>query len=261
MRCDTLGLRNLIRVSTCEMKGSSSSIDLSLTNCRYHFKHTHAFETGLSDFHKIVVTCFKNTYERLQPINIQYRSYKKFDRDAFLSDLQAVPIEEAYSSPNSELAYEKFKMSYSEVVDKHAPLKYRILRGNHAPFMTKDLSKQIIRSRLKNKFNKHKTTQNWNAYKAQRNKCISIRRKSIWNHFLSLCENGGIPTKRFWESVKPFLSDKGSNGNENYTLLENGKLIEDHREISEIFNDHYINVTEKIKILQVKNRRDYILTV
>ena len=44
--CDTLGLHNLIRVSTFEMKGSSSSIDLILTNHRYHFKHTHAFEQG-----------------------------------------------------------------------------------------------------------------------------------------------------------------------------------------------------------------------
>ena len=87
--CDTLGLHNLIKVSTCGIKGSSSSIDVILTNCRYRFKHTHAFETGLSDFHKIVVTCFKNTYERLWPINIRYRSYENFYRDAFLSDLQA----------------------------------------------------------------------------------------------------------------------------------------------------------------------------
>ena len=149
------------------MKGSSTSIDLILTNCKHHFKHTHAFETGLSDFHKIVVTCFKNTYERLRPIYIQYRSYRNFDRNDFLSDLKNVSFEEALSSTNSEQAYEKFKELYSEVVDNHAPLKQRVIRGNQAPFMSKDLSKQImIRSRLRNKFSRHKTTQNWNAYKA-----------------------------------------------------------------------------------------------
>ena len=123
--CDTLGLQNLIRVGTCEMKGSSTCIDLILTNCKHNFKHTHAFETGLSDFHKMVTTCFKNTYEGLRPINIQYRSYKNFNRDTFLSDLQAVPFEEAFSLENSEIAYEKFKMLYSEVVEKHAPLNIR----------------------------------------------------------------------------------------------------------------------------------------
>ena len=110
------------------MKGSSTCIDLILTNCRHNFKHAHAFETGLSDFHRMVKTCFKNTYERLRPINTQYRSYKNFDRGAFLSDLQAVPFEEAHSLENSELAYEKFKMLYSEVVEKHAPIKHKVLR-------------------------------------------------------------------------------------------------------------------------------------
>ena len=209
--CDTLGLYNLIKVSTCEMKGSSTSIDLILTNCKHHFKHTHAFETGLSDLHKIVVTCFKNTYERLRPIYIQYRSYRNFDRNEFLSDLKNVSFEEALSSTNNEQAYEKFKELYSEVVDNHASLKQRVIRGNQAPFMSKDLSKQImIRSRSRNKFNRHKTTQNWNAYNAQRNKCISIRRKNIRNHFSSLCDNSGVPMKQFWDLVKPFLNDKGS---------------------------------------------------
>ena len=128
--CDTLGLQNLIRVGTCEMKGSSTCVDLILTNCKHNFKHTHAFETGLSDFHKMVTTCFKNTYERLRPINIQYRSYKNFNRDTFLSDLQAVPFEEALSLEDSELVYEKFKMLCSEVVEKHAPIKHKVLSGN-----------------------------------------------------------------------------------------------------------------------------------
>ena len=65
--CDTLGLHNLIKVSTCEMQRSSTSSDLILTNHRFYFKHTHGFKTGLNNFHKIVTTCFKNTYERLRP--------------------------------------------------------------------------------------------------------------------------------------------------------------------------------------------------
>ena len=130
--CDTLGLYNLIKVSTCEMKGSSTSVDLILTNCRHHFKHTHAFETDLNDFHKIIITCFKSTYERLRPINIQYQCYKHFDKDDFLSDLQTVPFETVQNSHDSELAYEKFKMLFSKVVEKHAPLKRKVLRGNQA---------------------------------------------------------------------------------------------------------------------------------
>ena len=159
--CDTLCLQNLIKVSTCEMQRSSTSLDLILTNHKYNFKHSQAFETGLSDFHKIVTTCFKNTYERLIPINIKYKSYKNFYADSFPLDLNAAPFEEALTLGHGELAYEKFKQLYGEVVEKHTPLKHSVIRGNQAPFMTKDISKQImIRSRLRNKFNKHKTVQN-----------------------------------------------------------------------------------------------------
>ena len=58
-----------------------------------------------------------------------------------------------------------------------------------------------------------------------------------------------IPVRQWWYShkiVKPFLSDKGSHGNENCTLLENGKLIEDQGKFQRFFNDHYINVMENI---------------
>ena len=38
------------------------------------------------------------------------------------------------------------------VLNKHAPIKEKIVRGNEAPFMTKELSKTIKRSKLKNRY-------------------------------------------------------------------------------------------------------------
>ena len=79
--------------------------------------------------------------------------------------------------------------------------------------MTKDLSKEImVRSRLRNKFNKHKTTENWKAYKAQRNKYVTVWRKSIKEHFSSLCTNNDVSNRKFWDTVKLFLNDRGSHG-------------------------------------------------
>ena len=149
--------------------------------------------------------------------------------------------------PNSEMACNKFKSLFVEVVEKHAPLKRKVLRGNQASFMTKELCKEImVRSRLKNKFNKHKTTENWKAYKAQRNKCVTFRRKSIKEHFSSLCINNDVSNRKFWDTVKPFLNDKGSQGDENITRLEDGEIIREGYIISEIFNNHYVDIIENI---------------
>ena len=46
--------------------------------------------------------------------------------------------------------YKSFSDTFKAIVNKHAPLKEKIVRGKNAPFMTKELRKAITnRSRLK----------------------------------------------------------------------------------------------------------------
>ena len=73
-----------------------------------------------------------------------------------------------------------------------------------------------------------------------------MRKNTIRKHFSTLSSDSGAPTKNFWDSVKPFLNDKGPHGNENYSVIEDGKLIRDEERVSEIFNDHYINIIENL---------------
>ena len=50
-----------------------------LTNKNLYFQETNAFETGLSDFHKLVVTVMKTYFRKMKPKTIRYRSSKNFD--------------------------------------------------------------------------------------------------------------------------------------------------------------------------------------
>ena len=69
--------------------------------------------------------------------------------------------------------------SFSKIVEKHVPLKKKTLRGNHAPFVSKELRKAIYtRSRFRNRFLKDPDEIDSKPYKQQRNKSVSIRRKS-----------------------------------------------------------------------------------
>ena len=64
-------------------------------------------------------------------------------------------------------------------LNKHAPMKTKYLRANNSPFMNKELTKAImVRSRLKNKSLKLKTTEAREAYKKQRNFCVSLLRRN-----------------------------------------------------------------------------------
>ena len=79
---------------------------------------------------------------------------------------------------NSE--YNNLLPTIQKVLNKHAPLKSRIIKGNQAAFMNKELSKAIMkRSQLKTKYNKTKQEADRNAYKKQRNLCVKLGRKPV----------------------------------------------------------------------------------
>ena len=66
-----------------------------------------------------------------------------------------------------------FIFSFQFYLERHAPLKKKILRANHKDFIDKTNCKEIMyRSQLKNKFNKNPTHQNKLNYRKQCNKCV-----------------------------------------------------------------------------------------
>ena len=242
--CDVFDLRNLIKGKTCITKKHSSSIDVILTNKKRLFKNSGTIETGVSDFHKMVLTMLRVQFKKLKPIQITYRDYRKFDQTQFLEDLSDAPFHlcEALANHGPSLAHDLLVKIFTEKVDKHAPLKKRHLRGNQVPFMTKEYSKAIMtKSRLRHKYNKTKTSENWNAYKKQRNLCSSLRRKNIKRHFENLTFEDQSGNRSFWKAIKPYLTNNG-----NFILYEISEFISDEKDVAEVLNDFYINIVEQM---------------
>ena len=89
----------------------------------------------MSDYHKLISTFLKSHFTKLRPKVITYRNYKKFDENVFLTDLQKLEIE--LDEENSESSYSLISNKFLEVINKHAPLKKNVLRGNHSSFVIK----------------------------------------------------------------------------------------------------------------------------
>ena len=62
-------------------------IDLLLTNSKTNFDETVVLESGLSDFHKLVVSVLKNYFKKEDPKVTYYRDYKYFDNEMFSNEL------------------------------------------------------------------------------------------------------------------------------------------------------------------------------
>ena len=127
-----------------------SCIDLFITNNPLSFQNTVAVSNGHSDCHKMVITVMKTSLKKHSPIERYYRDYKYFDRSKFKNNLNE-KLSEGISS------YESFETTFIEVLNKHAPLRKKLLRAHHAPYITKTSRKGIMRrSQLETKYLKNK---------------------------------------------------------------------------------------------------------
>ena len=204
--CLNYNLKSLICVPTCyKNTDNPSCIDLVLTNSPGSFQSSCAIETGLSDFHKMMVTVMKTSFQKLKPRVIIYRDYDSFCNEVYRDNL----TEELSKQNFEENSLEKFLDTCRVVLDRQAPRKKKYLRGNQAPFMNQELSKAIMtRTRLRNKFLKHQSSSNKQDYNKQRNHCVKLLRKTKRDYYSNLDEKSVTDNKKFWKTVKPFLSNK-----------------------------------------------------
>ena len=165
------------------------------------FQKTTTVSTGLSDFHKMIVTVLKTNFTKQKPKEIIYRSYKNFENTAFRADLKR-KIEEIENRN-----YVNFENVFIQTLENHAPLKKKIVRANHAPYMTKTLRKAIMRRfALENTFYKNNTIENNKAYKKHKNYCSRLYKKVIKQYYANL-NHSNTDNRKFWKTIKPFLSD------------------------------------------------------
>ena len=137
--------------------------DLILTNKKSHFMKSPTFETGLSDHHKLITAILRKTISKFNSNKMLYRDCKRFYQKKFGTELKL--------KLNSQinLNYSTFQAVFLEILNKIAPVKAKVLRFNNNAFMTKSLRKAImLRSRLKNNFNKQRPDENWDSYKKLR---------------------------------------------------------------------------------------------
>ena len=69
--------------------------------------------------------------------------------------------------------------------------------------------------------------------------------KAIKTHFHNITQNGVVENKDFWNTVKPFITNKSGKLKSDITIIHNEEIIRDEQKLVEIFNNEYINIVEK----------------
>ena len=199
--CDMFALNHLIKDPICFKSSNPSCIDNFYTNKNKMFFNSCNVETGISDHHSLICTMLRLTYCKGPSKFIYYRSYNNYNKEQFENVLK----QRLVCSNNFEEFFDTFLASLNE----HGPLKEKKIRYNHQVFMSKILCKAIMkRSKLRNTFNKKRSSENWHSYKRQRNICSTILKSTKKAFFEALNINEISGKRKFWKTIKPFFTDK-----------------------------------------------------
>ena len=124
--------------------------------------------------------------------------------------------------------------------------------------------------KLRNRHLIYPSRENLLAYKNIKKKCDNLLKQSK-KKCIKDSNKGAATSKSFWNTVKPFITHKGIQTNENITIevekneqikvkdlhekvdIRMKDLVKDEKILVEMFNKHYINIVEETSRVAPKN--------
>ena len=127
-------------------------------------------------------------------------------------------------------------------------MKRKLLRANHASYISKPLRKVIMRtSHLEKVYHKNKSEKSFKAYKKQKNICSRLYKKERKRFFNNLNPSFGTDNKLFWKTIKPFFSNKVNYGSR-IKLIEKDEVLQDDNLIAKELNKFFKNAVSTLNI-------------
>ena len=121
----------------------------------------------------------------------------------------------------------QFDQIFLNVLDKHAPMKRKLLRANHSFYISKPLRESIMRrSHLEKVYYKNKYEKSFKAYKKQKNFCSRLYKKERKRFFNNLNLSFVTDNKLFWKTIQPFFLNKVNYGSQ-IKFVEKDEVLQD----------------------------------
>ena len=114
---DAFCLENLIKEPTCFKSTVPTTKDLIVTNQKIFFMKLSAYESRLSDFHKLTTAILRKSITRGHPRNILYREYKIFDQQKFENQVRS------QLASIKTVNYSQFHEIFLKTLDAIVPIK------------------------------------------------------------------------------------------------------------------------------------------
>ena len=143
--CVSVNLTQLIKEPTRVTETSSTLIDVIMISSTDLVERSDVLKSHISD-HYLVYAFLKLKISKPPPSYVKVRSYKNYDSQCFVSDLERVPWNEVVLVDDASDMVDRFNKRFLEVLDGHAPVKSVKVKHRHCPFFNEGI-KELMRDR------------------------------------------------------------------------------------------------------------------
>ena len=137
---------------------------------------------------------------------------------------------------------------FNDVLNSHAPLKKKRVKRLHQPeWFTDEFSDAIKkRNNLHQRAISINTTICWRDFRSARNRVVHLIRDAK-RTFYSNSINANLDNpKNLWKIIRNIAPSTSSNLPNNLTI--DGKTFADPKDIANLFNHHFGNITDSVKL-------------
>ena len=101
------------------------------------------------------------------------------------------------------------------------------------------------KSKIRNKYQKWPSRKNILALKEAKKFCNKLTKPVKKAYFRKVTGKDFANNKAFWNTVKPFLTNKSFLTNETIAIENKRKIVTDKSKLVNLFNSRYVNTVEK----------------
>ncbi|XP_057302635.1 uncharacterized protein LOC130636806 [Hydractinia symbiolongicarpus] len=196
----TNGFKQMIKEATRSI--SKTLIDIFLTTDSTKISKSFVDANSISD-HDLVGIVRKMHVKKYASRKLFTRDYSKFNKDLFKNELRNVPWKNCFVEDNMNSSWNLFKHYLTIVINKHAPLVERKIRGMQNPWMSRDIKTKINTRDYYLRCAKRTNSENdWSSYRRVRNLVSYLIRQAKAKHIRSLFRENGTSPKYFWKQIK-----------------------------------------------------------
>ena len=241
---ESFGLHQIVNMPTRVTDQSATLIDHIYSNTYANILTSVVPKLGLSDHFPIFVSRKTNGASDVKNTHytISYRSFKNFDENKFIDELQSTPwdIIKVFDDVNDIV--ETWSSLFCDIVDKHLPLRqHRVKRKQQPKWLTADIIDAI---KTRDRF---KSLDNQEQYKIWRNKVSKMIKASKKRQYSEIINENVNNPSSVWKLFKELGASKRNIGTSILSLKINDKTIDNPAEISTEFNKFFVSVASKIK--------------